>query len=346
MAFAVVPPTGAAAVATHAPAAYEVLGPGLQPVTKYRYPLPPLTATQLHPGGGEAGCLTPPTPFNSLTEATAAATGGAMLGVSSPCGAALFTSYSPGLGPSYYPLQSQPQLQPPNRLSCCPNVYSHNGAYALTAPPRMCDTLGGSGNTAATSAAVVAAAAAAMAGGAGFSFTHGFILEFPPSNALTHNLVSLRFLGPHSAALGQPTHMTWLVTRVSSPPSVAATAAARESSPVADDVAVYEVAETAEVTDGGGVSSSRTVLGAGSGVTGVGGGGGGGPWQWRQAMGCRGSIHLGRAKGSVAVVEAVVVPSVVGVLRAPVLRLRGLREVREEEMAAAEYVVVEAAQGL
>jgi hypothetical protein len=43
---------------------------------------------------------------------------------------------------------------------------------------------------------------------------------------------------------------------------------------------------------------------------------------WHLAVGCRGSVRLGRAPGSVAVVEAVVAPSAVGVLPPPVLQVR------------------------
>ncbi|GIL81376.1 hypothetical protein Vretifemale_10365 [Volvox reticuliferus] len=191
-----------------------------------------------------------------------------------------------------------------------------------------------------------AAMVVATASGTCYNFTHGFILEFPPSNALTHNLVSVRLLGPHSAVLGQPIHLTWLVTRISSPPAVNVCGGGAAAADDGADVAVYDVVEAADAADGG----SATVLGSTVAVAAAAWGAmtsggataaaGGGPWQWRQALGCRGSIRLGRAKGSVAVVEAVMLPMVHGVVRAPVLRLRGLREVREEDAGTTDYVVV------
>ena len=60
-------------------------------------------------------------------------------------------------------------------------------------------------------------------------------------------------------------------------------------------------------------------------------GSGGAGRAWRLAVGCKGALRLGRARGSVAIVEAVVCPVVAGVLPPPSLVLRGLRDGRDED---------------
>ncbi|KXZ42764.1 hypothetical protein GPECTOR_119g395 [Gonium pectorale] len=258
--------------------------------------------------------LPPPVPSGTLGDA-----GGALSADALPPGT-----------PSIRPVANQPPapLDSAPSYGGCFSVYSHGGPLA-PAGGQEAAAAGGSGAT-----------------GLLLSFRHGFVLEFPASSALTHNLVSVRLLGPHAGVLGQPLHLTWLVTRVSAPPASATTTSGGASaggSSGADggaDVAIYEVTETAEGRAGGpGGAAAPVLASAAEGVTAT-NGGGRACWQWRQGVGCRGSIHLGRAKGSVAVIEAAVLPLSAGVLLAPALRLRGLREVRDEDAGAKDYVVV------
>ncbi len=355
----------------------EVLGPALQPVCGHRYPLPALAA-QGGPGATVTGEVLP-----ALDSAF----------------------WGPGSGAGMPPISPTPPLQRcvTSNATCAAaaaqaaagggggaagptlNYYSHTGAFGpaavnwgssgggalLSAMPSGVPPLTPTMRVSGGGAAAAAAAAVTATGGAGVqTFSHAFTLEFPPSSAVTHNLVSVRLLGPHTASVGQPTTLTWLVTRVSAlPPGSAAAAGGgggggavgtppgsalaagggrpsvsamcevgggRSSSGVVPafddagvDVAVYEVLGAEEVEGAGHQRATGMSLAGGT------GGGGPGGRVWRRGVGCRGSVRLGRSRGSVAVVEAVVVPLAGGLVRAPGLRLQGLREVRLEAEAEA-----------
>jgi hypothetical protein len=263
--FTLLPGGGAAAAAT----AEEVLGPMLQPVSGYCYPLPPVAAAA------------------SLELGSAAPLGGG-------------------------------------------NLYSHTGAFS--GPPQVgapADVANGGPLPASAPSPAAAAAAGCCV------HAHALVLEFPEDAAMSQSLVAVRLLGPHAAVVGQPVSLLWQVTRVNGC-ATGSSGSNGSSDDLGDaDVAAYELVEPAAAAAAWpGPAGAALALHPGSlhssgGASGAGSGGGGGCGRrWLQAVGCRGALRLGRARGSVAVVEAMAVPLAAGLLPAPQLRLQGLRDTR------------------
>lgn len=173
-------------------------------------------------------------------------------------------------------------------------------------------------------------------------FSWPFLLEFPPDSRLgggSRNTVSVTFLGPASAVVGQPVALMWHISRQgSASPHGAAGGGGGGAGP-----------NNLLVGDGGGLGGAGGGMMAGAGadagganaaspaagceavvyevVEGGGEGEGGVQGRWRLGVGCKGVVRLGCGRGSVAVVEAVVAPGAVGLLPPPRLLLRGVHDV-------------------
>lgn len=190
-------------------------------------------------------------------------------------------------------------------------------------------------------------------GGAGgapgplLSFTLPFLLEFPahagggldgPGGGA--NLVAVALLGPFSGwALGQPQALTWRITRVGGPPALqgaigGAGGAGAEGAEAAGAAGLAGEQELGAVRGPSGHGPSGVSPAAAAAAVGAGASEavvyevveaeGEPAGQWRLAVGCRGVVRLGCARGSVAMVEAVVAPLCAGLLAPPRLSLHNV----------------------
>jgi hypothetical protein len=143
------------------------------------------------------------------------------------------------------------------------------------------------------------------------AFQHTFRLEFPDLSK-SDKSIGVRLLGPYTARLGESLALAWQLTRTG----------ASSGSGAADVAAVADQEEEQihfEVADRDGKGC------------------------WSSLLAGRGVVRLGRALGSVATVEAVVLPVAAGRCRPPELALSGphkQRLVSEEEQSEGELVYV------
>jgi hypothetical protein len=203
---------------------------------------------------------------------------------------------------------------PPGTTTSSPMVRASigGGGYLGMSPSFRASTAG----LAAAAAAGDSPAASPVAGEPSCSsFQYTFQLEFPDLSQSDHD-VSIRLLGPYTARLGESLALAWQLTRtgqggITGAAGVADTGAAGDQGE--DEVLCYEVCE-------------REAKGC-----------------WAALLSGKGVVRLGRALGSVATVEAVVLPVAAGRCRPPELLVSGLHKARlvsEEEAAESDLVYV------
>lgn len=197
-------------------------------------------------------------------------------------------------------------LPPPPPLLETEPVASSTGATAAAAAA-TCTSAEQAGVEQGPSSSSGADASTSTSSASALTFARAFMLEFPLAigDSVEHcsPLLMLRLMRPATARLGQPTMLKWQLRRLVGAETGSDTAM----------VIRYDVSTDAAAGTGG--------------------------W-YVGPTGCSGRVRLGHARGSVATVEAVVVPQDVGPLHAPRLLLRGLQDVVRDDSAGGGAAVV------